>query len=109
MLFTPIASASLGNCWKYRFSGSALDVLNQQLGAEPTDLFYQAFSCGSAGKESADNVGDLGSIPGLGRSPGEGKRLLTPVFWSGEFHELYSPWGSKGSDRTEQLSLSLSI
>ena len=29
--------------------------------------------CGSAGKESACNMGDLGSIPGLGRSPGEGK------------------------------------
>ena len=29
--------------------------------------------CGSAGKESACNAGDLGSIPGLGRSPGEGK------------------------------------
>ena len=28
---------------------------------------------GSAGKESACNVGDLLSIPGLGRSPGEGK------------------------------------
>ena len=30
------------------------------------------FPCGSAGKESC-NVGNLGSIPGLGRSPGEGK------------------------------------
>ena len=30
------------------------------------------FPGGSAGKESACNVGDLGSIPGLGRSPGEG-------------------------------------
>ena len=29
------------------------------------------FPCGSAGKESACNVGDLGSIPGLGRSSGE--------------------------------------
>ena len=29
--------------------------------------------CGSAGKESACNAGDLGSIPGLGRPPGEGK------------------------------------
>ena len=28
---------------------------------------------GSAGKESTCSVGDLGSIPGLGRSPGEGK------------------------------------
>ena len=31
------------------------------------------FPCVSDGKESACNVGDLGSIPGLGRSPGEGK------------------------------------
>ena len=31
------------------------------------------FPCGSAGKESTHNEGDLGSIPGLGRSPGEGK------------------------------------
>ena len=30
------------------------------------------FPCGSAVKESACNAGDLGSIPGLGRSPGEG-------------------------------------
>ena len=33
---------------------------------------YSRFPCGSAGKESTCNVGDLGSIPGLGRSPGEG-------------------------------------
>jgi len=31
------------------------------------------FPCGSAGKESTCNVGELGLIPGLGRSPGEGK------------------------------------
>ena len=31
------------------------------------------FPCGSAGKESACDVGDLGLIPGLGRSPGERK------------------------------------
>ena len=29
-----------------------------------------------------------------------------PVFWPGEFHALYSPWGHKESDTTEQLSLS---
>ena len=34
------------------------------------------FPDGSAGKESTCNVGDLGSIPGLGRSPGEGKGYL---------------------------------
>ena len=38
----------------------------------PTPVFL-GFPCGSAGKESACNVGDLGSIPELGRSPGEGK------------------------------------
>ena len=32
--------------------------------------------CGSAGEESACNAGDLGSIPGLGRSPGEEKGYL---------------------------------
>ena len=34
------------------------------------------FSGSSAGKESTYNVGDLGSIPGLGRSPGEGNDYL---------------------------------
>ena len=34
------------------------------------------FLCGSAGKESACNAGDLGSIHGLGRFPGEGKGYL---------------------------------
>ena len=34
------------------------------------------FPCGSAGKEFACNVGDLGLIPGLGRSSGEGKGYL---------------------------------
>ena len=31
------------------------------------------FPCGSAGKESSCNTGDLSLIPGLGRSPGKGK------------------------------------
>ena len=39
--------------------------------------------------------GDMGSIPGLGRSPGEVGLYPTPVFWPGEFHGLYSPWGRK--------------
>ena len=69
-------------------------------------LLYLYVPCGSAGKQSTCNVGDLGSIPGLGRSPGEGKGY--PVFCPREFHELYSPWGCKESDMTEQLSLSLS-
>ena len=39
------------------------------------------FPCGSAGKEFAHNAGDLGSIPGLGRSPGKGKGY--PLQYSG--------------------------
>ena len=38
----------------------------------PTPVFL-GFPCDSAGKESTCNPGDLGSIPGSGRSPGEGK------------------------------------
>ena len=99
------------------------------------------FPNNSVGKESACNAGDSGSIPGSGRSTGEGRgyplqyswaslvtqlvknplamwetwvdpwvgktswrreRLLTPVFWPGEFHRLYSQWGHKELDMTER-------
>ena len=82
-LALPFGSALKGAAWKQRHSG---------------------FPCGSAGKESACNVGDLGSIPGLGRFPWRREWLPTPVFWPGEFHGLYSAWGRKESDTTEQLS-----
>ena len=36
-------------------------------------IWSMGFHCGSAGEESPCNSGDLGLIPGLGRSPGEGK------------------------------------
>ena len=70
----------------------------------------RGFSGGSDSKGSACNSGDLGSIPGLGRSPGEGKGYPTPVFLPGEFHGQrslagYSPWGCKELDMTEQLTL----
>ena len=73
----------------------------------PTPVFL-GFPGGSAGKESASNAGDLGSVLGLGRSPGEGNSLPTPVFLPGEFHRQrslagYSPWGHKESDTTERL------
>ena len=64
------------------------------------------FPCGSPGKESACNVGDLGSTPGFGKIPWRRERLPIPVFWPREFHGLYSPWDRKESDITEWLSLS---
>ena len=39
--------------------------------------------------------------------PWRRERLPTPVLWPREFHGLYSPWGCKGSDINEPLSLSL--
>ena len=62
------------------------------------------FPCGSAGKESACNEGDLVSIPGLGSSPGERKGY--PLQYSGLENSMdYSPWGLKESDKIESLSL----
>ena len=67
--------------------------------------FMKGFPCGSASKESTCNAGDLGLIPGLGKSPGKG-RLPIPEFAPGEFHGLHSPLGHKVSDTTKRLSLS---
>jgi len=57
---------------------------------------FLGFPADLAGKESAYNVGDLSSIPGLERCPGEGnthssilERIATPVFWPGKFHGVY--------------------
>ena len=46
------------------------------------------------GKEAACNVGDLGSIPGLGRFPRRREWLPTPVFLPGEFHGQRSLWAT---------------
>ena len=51
----------------------------------PTPVFL-GFPAGSDGEESAWNVIDLGSIPGLGRLPWRKIWLPTPMFWPGEFH-----------------------
>ena len=48
-------------------------------------LASEGFPGGSAGKESACNVGDLGSIPGSGRSPREGNSILQD---SGQVHRV---------------------
>ena len=72
-------------------------------------MALKGFSGGSGSKESVFNTGDLGSIPGLGRSPGGGHG--NPLQYSclenphGQRSlEGYSPWGWKESDMTERLS-----
>ena len=54
---------------------------DEMLSLSPFFNLHKGFPCDSGGKESACNAGDLGSIPGLGRSPGEGKDY--PLQYSG--------------------------
>ena len=63
------------------------------------------FPGGSTGKKPACNAGDLGSIPGLGWSPGERKGY--PLQYSGLENSMdeSNPWGRKELDMTERLSL----
>ena len=63
-----------------------------------TDL---RFPDSSVGKESNRRPR---FYPWVGKIPWRRERLPTPVFWPGEFHELYSPWDCKESDTTEQLN-----
>ena len=49
---------------------------------EPRAPEPRGFPCGAAGKEAACNEGDLGSIPGLGRSPGEGIGYPLQYSWA---------------------------
>ena len=57
------------------------------------------FPGGSEVKASGWNVGDLGSIPGLGRSPGEGNGNLLQYLAHGEKSLVgYSPWSHKESN-----------
>ena len=63
---------------------------------------FLGFPCGSAGKESTCNVGDLGLTPGLGKSPGEGNGY--PLRYSGLENSMdYSPRGHKELDMIESL------
>ena len=67
------------------------------------------FPCGSDGKESTCNIGDLGLIPGLGRSSGGGYGNSLQYSCLENPHEhrnlaaVYSPWGHKEQDTTKQL------
>ena len=70
------------------------------------------FPGGSDGKESACNMGDLGSIPGLGRSPGEGNGYPLQCSALENHHGQrslagFSQWGRKESDTTERVTLLL--
>ena len=70
------------------------------------------FPGGSERKESACSVGDQGSIPGLGRSPGGGHGNPLQYSCLLNSHERrsladYSPWDHKELDMAERLSTSI--
>ena len=65
---------------------------------------YSGFPCGSAGRESACSVGDLGLIPGLGRYPGEEKGYLFQYYRLENSMDYMVHGGRKELDMAEQLS-----
>ena len=66
-----VEQTCLGSCRERNFQASALRIMRWGLRACFNKL-YRGFPGGSNGKESTCNAGDPGSIPGWGRSPGEG-------------------------------------
>ena len=77
------------------------------------DIYFSfGFPGGSDGKESSYNVGDLSSIPGLGKSPGggHGNPLKYPCLENLHGQKnlaSYSPWGHEESDTTERLNIQI--
>ena len=87
----------LGDNWKFAHTWTYIDIKELLWLLEGLD-----------GKVSACNVGDPGSIPGLGRSPGEGNSNPLPYPCLEKSHGQcnlvgYSPWGCTELDTTEQL------
>ena len=123
------STPSLQVVTEHQFWGSGMVLYNPLLNQPeiwenfPFSIFYQSISFsalgrstdfpgfpgGSVGKESACNAGDLGSIPGLKRSPGGGH--CNPLQYSGLENPHGQrclvgchPWGHKESDMTDRLS-----
>ena len=102
----------VGHDWSNLAAAAAAYILQLKF----TVLFYTSnlvgFPGSSISEESDCNEGDLGSIPGSERSPGEGNG--NQVFLPGESHGQRSlagcsPWGRKESGRTERLHFHFSL
>ena len=74
-----VGKESVCRCRRSQFD-SWVRKIHRRIDRLPIPVFL-GFPCGSDGKESVRNEGDLGSIPGLARSPGEGKGY--PLQYSG--------------------------
>ena len=100
-------------CWDHPSRG-ALGHLPENLhGSRPRDIPVPSqvsvtafhYPDGSMSKESACNAGHVGSVPGLGRSPGggSGNPLQNSCLENFMAEEPGGPWGHKESDMTQQL------
>ena len=77
-------------------------------------LFVRGFPGGSLGKESDCNLGDLGSIPGLGRSPGEGngypfqysclENSMDRGAWRATIHGVTKSWTPLSNEHFQLIS-----
>ena len=99
-------------CW-LKASCSPFEIQIESLcsftSRERTFSYIYGFPTVSDSKEYACNAGDLGSIPGLGRSPGgrQGHPLQCSCLENPHGQRSlagYSPWGHRESDTTERLS-----
>ncbi|KAI4547679.1 hypothetical protein MG293_000009 [Ovis ammon polii] len=110
----------------YRISNTKSECSRAASSRQPTGVETQrptfvstgddlcGFPGGSAGKESACNAGDLGSIAGLGRSPGEGKGY--PLQYSGlensmdcKIHGVAKSWTRLSDFHPEFLKMTLKV
>ena len=80
-------------------------IIQSEVSQKEKDKYHilMGFPCSSAGKEFACGAGDLGSILGLGRSPGEGNGnpLQYPCLENLMDRGAYSPWCHKELDTAE--------
>ena len=100
----------LPNRWKSLNSSSHDDEV-KVFGTQHSTftIMETGFCCGSAGKESTCNVGDLSLILGW-QDPWKRERLPTPVFWPGESHgqrSPYIPWVTKSQTQLSDFLFNL--
>ena len=106
---TPLTPMDRSSRQKINIETQTLNDTTDQIDLIAIYRTFWGFPGGSDSKESACNVGDLGSVPGLGRSHGGGQG--NPLQYSclenphGQRSLVgYSPWGCKELDMTEQIS-----
>ena len=82
---------------------SSASCISGSTGAEHDSPVFLGFPGGSDGKESACSAGDLGLIPGSGRSPGEGKGDPLQYSWASLVTQLVKNLPAMGGTWVQSL------